>query len=337
MIFMNNEVQSKKLAKPYQDGSAVVLVVGDNGFLKISKDGKNWQDVGHFTDMDLTAITFSQTARRFVCLGANKNGQNASFVSEDGENWQAFQNTSARARRLLWCGAKCTFIAIGKAGIIETSCDGKYWRRAQSPVGTDLSGLVWNDLVEEFVVVGGQAVLTSKNGREWQQVNTNINYNLCDVAWSPSLNQGQGLYVAVTSQKNIFLTSPDAKTWTVKHTDAMEQPNWSVLWCDVLYNYISTGHFYTICTSPDGINWKKRVGAWADLNEDDLVNIIWSKEFQCLFAVDHDGYVYSSTNGAYWNYQSADDWKSLNAIATGVAYATGAKTKSHSNYNDREK
>lgn len=315
---MEIENQTKKVFDPRQDGTPILVAVGAEGFLKTSKDGKTWQSAGNFAkNVNLTAIAWSPILQRFVCLGT-KTGQGISFISNDGETWEEYKSTSSYAHRIIWSDKFSSFIAVGQAGIIEISRDGMRWTRVQSPIGSTLSGLVWNEVTEEFVAVGAQAVLASKNSREWELVSDEFKYNLRDVAWSTPLNQ----YIAVTSTEKVFLSSPDARNWTVKNSSAIDRSSYTILWRDNLYNYFTTGLFSTICSSPDGEKWVKRNSTWGGLLRYIIRTIMWSEAFNRLFAADQNGYVYSSSSGVSWGYQllegnAIDGGRAINSIAEG--------------------
>jgi hypothetical protein len=98
------------------------------------------------------------------------------------------------------------FLAVGDAGTVLTSTDGRSWQR--QPVDVEVDLLRVTSGPDRWVAVGRQgAILRSADGSTWSTVARPTATDLIDVAY------GQGLYVAISSSENVAFVSADGLAW----------------------------------------------------------------------------------------------------------------------------
>lgn len=323
------------VALSYQEGDSIVLktstmvgtpllvAAGLEGYTGTSPDGKTWKKFNLSSNINLTAITWSDDCQRYLAVGYEQAKGGIAMLSTDGQQWEKYRTSSAYPNRVLWNKTLQQFIVVGKAGIVETSdASGKYWTRCDIPVGSDLNSVVWNESLHQYVIVGTYGViLTSSDGVHWQIESSKVSDNLTGIAWSDRFNK----YVVVTTTEKRLLTSKNAKDWQTESVNAFDRPNYDVVWSPDFYQFASAGRFSTICTSDDenGISWSKRYSVPGGFQSYSINNIIWSHNLSAYFAVDLNSYLYSSQNGVYWDYRlldgdAPDGGRAITGISDGV-------------------
>ncbi|MGE0681937.1 MAG: WD40/YVTN/BNR-like repeat-containing protein [Candidatus Binatia bacterium] len=131
-------------------------------FLFSPDGGKSWSRQLGPQDflVDLTG-----NASLFVAVGGLAQ-RSAIFTSPDGQHWTEKATTLRHPlRAVAWNGA--VFVAVGVEGSIAISTGGIAWTEQPSHILQDLFGLAWNG--SRFVAVGEGVILTSPDGRHWQE------------------------------------------------------------------------------------------------------------------------------------------------------------------------
>ncbi len=71
------------------------------------------------------------------------------------------------------------FVVVGPNGLIESSHDGHTWKRHETGVTDEFSGVVWTG--QRFLVSGGRSGWTSPDGLAWSAMPATFP---CRVAWA---------------------------------------------------------------------------------------------------------------------------------------------------------
>jgi len=136
------------------------------------------------------------------------------------------------------------YVAVGQAGTILTSLDGKSWQEVDSGSIAWLQGVAHGSGV--FVAVGyNGTILTSPNGQNW------TGRGSPNLPCLRSVIYGGGLFVAVGGKGSVF-TSADGIQWKLVSTGTTARLN-SVAHDGACYVAVGTGG--TILRSADGRQW----------------------------------------------------------------------------------
>src|SRR5258706_576432 len=73
------------------------------------------------------------------------------------------------------------FVAVGSAGTIVTSADGRSWAVRQSGTGSNLSGVAYGN--GQFVAMGYDDILTSTDGVNWVQSQSGTGWTISGVTY----------------------------------------------------------------------------------------------------------------------------------------------------------
>jgi len=146
------------------------------------------------------------------------------------------------------------YVAVGDAGTIVTSPDSVTWTERVSGTSERLFGVAYGNGV--FITVGfGGVILSSTDGISWDQENSNTTERLADVVFAGN----QFMVVGGTPNSSAtILTSPDGETWTTRSTPV------SQFLTEVTYSgslFAAVGEAGTIITSVDGITWVAQASA----------------------------------------------------------------------------
>jgi hypothetical protein len=307
-----------------------LIAVGMNGGICTSSDGDSW-DLKNPAHEKVGVACAVWTGSELVAVGTDSSRhqgppQAAFYTSPGAIAWNR-RNPAltgfAPLRSIVWTGAQ--FVAVGQAGMIETSPDGSEWT-LRSPLGAtkSLSKIATNGSL--LVAVGDGVVLTSTDSSKWTTQSTPADFKVKSVAWI-----GSG-FVAVGGNGRIF-TSPDAKTWTSQES-GIKHPLYDVAWTGAIAvavgGYQSYGADSTmVLTSSDGKEWHRE-----SLPEEllDLHSVTWTGSQ--LVAVGDNGSVARSPDGHHWTkvHGKAYDpmlysvaWSGKTYVAVGVAGVSGKK------------
>jgi hypothetical protein len=178
-------------------GKGVFAVVCGLGQIRISPDGKKWEQPdekpswGLLDRKGLRGVAYANGL--FIAVGSD----GAIVSSLDGKKWR--EQTSGTRNQLEDVSfGNGVWVAVGSEGTILTSPDGKKWTRQDSGIRNDLSGITYGNGL--FVAVGSEGtILISPDGRNWTKQNSGTTKHLHDIAY------GNGLFVAVGD--GVILTS----------------------------------------------------------------------------------------------------------------------------------
>ncbi len=272
-------------------------------------------------------------------------------TNEDYLDRTWISQTSGTSQGLLgiaWSGTE--FVAVGEAGTILESPDGKTWTSpsSNSPslfnnISQPFQSVVWSG--KQFVVVGTEGkVLTSPDGKNWSVQSSGTSEGLVGVAWSGAefvvvgytgtiltspngenwMPQTSGTsqelvnivwsgteFVAV-GQHGTILTSSDGKTWTPQTSGTSEVLE-GITWSGK--QFVAVGSRRTILTSPDGKTWTVQTSNTSSLSPS-LQSVTWTgKQFVAVGGTGYEGTILTSPDGEFWWRQVPDTPQDLCAVA----------------------
>jgi hypothetical protein len=225
-------------------GAGKYVAVGENNIIRTSTDGATWktQQSGLGNTGTLYGIVFANNL--FVAVGS----PGVILTSQDGVSWSKKSLGSAQILKSVAYGYG-TFVIVGSAGVLLTSTDGQNWTQRQNGLD-NLNDVAYLNYI--FVAVGSNGVIkiSHDNGINWsvrgsgtinelRAVKGGLNgsavivgdkgtilYSNTGIFWTNTPNQDKtlslssvdcnpsnGRFVAVCSNKNVALVSPDGSNW----------------------------------------------------------------------------------------------------------------------------
>jgi len=192
------------------------------------------------------------------------------------------------------------FVAVGEFGTVfllkRRSISGGssfIWQSENSGVSSRLNSVIWSG--NQYVAVGGAAIVTSPNGVTWTSQAIPTTAALNDVV------MGDGLLVAVGEgddrfgKKGGILTSPDGKTWAIAANTSQYNLT-AIAWNGVNgtgseYIAVSRSSDTYVLRSTDGITWTKE-----DLPDTTLwlSDVTWNSVQKKFILVGSAGLIYLS-------------------------------------------
>ncbi len=165
--------------------------------------------------------------------------------------WTQPENQSFKSIYSAAAGKDC-MIAVGKAGQIIKSKDGRYWLNLKTNITQSLYSVIYDG--KKFVAVGDKGTIAvSVNGDTWEVVPHKNEEDL------KSIQKINNIYFAVG--RNVILTSKDAKKWSLVLGEGNDrhysgEPLSSIAWKDGVYYTISGSNSY-VYSSKDGVKWEQ--------------------------------------------------------------------------------
>ena len=195
-------------------------------------------------------------------------------------------------------------VTVGDSGVILSSPNGTSdaWADvSMAGVPEPLSGVAWENVNSQFIIVGASSTVLTGDGSNWVQENLNNiagAKNLQDVAWLGNRyiavgnngaivtsngdgstwtlqDAGAGVvntsFNAVSSDGNVIiivgsngtiLNSADAVTWTEQAKPLNNDLN-DITWDG--NQFVVVGSNDTVLTSPDGLNWTSHIPGTSDI------------------------------------------------------------------------
>ncbi len=208
-----------------------------------------------------------------------------------------------------------TFVAVGDAGAIFTSTDGKTWTTVSPPTANIFYAATYGG---SYVAVGqGGVVFTSADAATWTVQTSGTTNDLLALATT-----GGGYYVAV-GQAGTILYSSGGTTWTAPTTSpALATENLT----GVAYGTLSTGTTYfvavsdqgRILTSTDGgVTWTSQTQTSPLYAVTYGVDTTVTPNVAKFVAVGASGAVLTSTDGTTWTSQTALGTSNLRSVTFG--------------------
>ncbi|MGD8559931.1 MAG: hypothetical protein PVH04_09710, partial [Gammaproteobacteria bacterium] len=172
------------------------VIVSNNGILKSSADGQQWNYV---TQLDTGLLTIVKNNTTYVAGGF----RGAIYSSTDLQTWNTdYKLTETRINDIAWVDNQ--FIAIGNAGTILSSIDGENWQSQTSGVAQDLNAIAYSG--SGVVVIGDEGtILSSSDGTTWEPQTTDFPNDLMGIVWVQNRFTVVGM--------GIVLSSIDGTNW----------------------------------------------------------------------------------------------------------------------------
>ena len=251
-----------------------------------------WETVDAPSGDFFDGIAWSPELELLVAVGVGE----AIYSADGGLTWTAATTPPAGTMQCCrWVSELGLFVAVGSSGRVRTSPDGDVWT-ARTAVPADVchySGIAWSADLGLLVAVSGPSggstgVMTSPDGITWTARTPAESNTWRSVAWSPDLQQ----FVAVAnSGTSRVMYSADGINWTATSNGVNATMGWSdVVWVPELGLWVAVagGGFQdeATMTSPDGVNWTPREGAFVFGTSRMTCNrIVWIPELHMLVGI----------------------------------------------------
>lgn len=275
---------------------------------------------GSFTVATNTLGNFTFEVWLVDAAGLSSNHLTGTFsvrYDDSATHWTQWSSgTTASLRRVVWSGTQ--YVAVGDAGTIITSPDGKSWTQRTSGTNNGLRGIAWSGT--KFVAVGAQGtILTSPEGIVWSAQNSGLSNNLSSVVWSGSQFVVTGGSSSISSDAPL-LTSPNGISWTVETSGLNGWDLWNIVWSGSRFIVVGEAQFNpaanVILTSLDGTTWSQQnilVGSAQFGYVQYLFDVQWADSK--FVAVGPPSFVATSADGLTWQSPPSSNLGLLYAIA----------------------
>jgi hypothetical protein len=217
-------------------------IYSDNGGISwatATLASREWRSIARstsrFVAVASTGSTGSGSSLRYNRIARSTNGITWELIGLERDTAPVFTS-------VIWVPSPVSrFVAVGEAGLIETSTStGQTWTRRSSPnASLSLQSVAWspqlNLMVAVSSTVSGNQVITSPDGITWNQRTTpSGTYGWRSVTWSPEV----GLFVAVATDG--IMTSPNGIDWLLK-TSPVNQDWSSITWSSEVGRFVAVG------------------------------------------------------------------------------------------------
>ena len=225
------------------------------GVIQTSTDGITWTN-RTLADTSVSSLNTVTSGNSIVIAGATKTPTTGKiqYSTDDGVTWANAASTPANTVLGSTYG-NGIFVAVGRAGTIQTSTDGSNWTTRTTANTEDMFAVTYGNGL--FVAVGRNgAIQTSTNSIDWTSVASNParNFELYAVTY------GNGLYVTAGRSASFIYTSTDGATWTQRTNTSGDYVN-GLTYSNTLNLYVAVGINGLIQTSANGTSWANAVSA----------------------------------------------------------------------------
>ena len=264
----------------------VVVSGSSTGGIYTSYDCKTYTN-RVVTQADWRSVCWSDEKNLFVAMSRYKIA-----TSPNGTTWTMSTVSENRITCTIWVKELGLFIGVSNAlDYMYKSTNGIDWSNTQ-PVYVYQRGIhsvCWSPERNMLVAVGQQItggfILTSPDGINWTERQSNTGLVIISVCWSSKF----GIFVALCCNQylnaNAIMKSSDGITWT---THVIPGRYWyGICWSDEIETFTVVGEYGSV-SSIDSITWFVRNPIWIGLR-----NIVWVKD---LFM-----FVSLTWNGTYAN------------------------------------
>jgi photosystem II stability/assembly factor-like uncharacterized protein len=286
--------------------SAEFFAVGAGATVLHSALGQTWAQVGALpTAADLNDIAAATSGTQMVAVGAAGTVLN----STDGTTWTApVSGTAQRLNGVI--KATTNWVAVGDAGTVLTSPTGATWATISTASATtaNLLDVVSNGNMIVAVGEGGTIIYSNDAGATWSAVNSTVTSTLRGVQYDGALFVvAGGDSTPLAALEGIVLISSDGVSWskqTAGVNAALAGAAHTVV--GLTKTRFAVGSGGSVICSANGTSWASKASGTSQ----DLADLAWNGT--TLVSVGAVGTIISSTTE--------------NALATGVYFATTAKT-----------
>ena len=278
----------------YLGSSTITAALGDvsgTAMMEVSPAVLVSLDVHPLNSTESSSMAIGMT-RQYEALGTFSNNYRGDVTSS--VTWSTSDSAIATISNATGSNGKASSLSTGTTTITATSkglsgattLSVSAWSLQNSGTLSDLYRVVWGG--SRLVTTGADGIiLTSSNGKTFQQRTSSTSATLYDIAWSGNT------FVAVGASGTI-LTSTDGTAWT-QQASGIYNNLYGVAWSGS--KFVAVGAFGTVLTSPNGIVWTAQVPG----NTNSLHSVAWSGSK--FVAVGAYGTVLTSTDGSVWTEQ----------------------------------
>ncbi len=145
---------------------------------------------------------------RFVILGSVSLGGLTSFwraATEDGTTLASFTQDAPPASSIAYGSGH--FVAVGPAGLLETSHDGHQWQRIPTDPAVDFQQVLWSG--RRFLAIGPGQAWSSDDGLAWNRAPHSPSHLLLAIS---ETSESPDLHAWSASEGSLFV-STDLLTW----------------------------------------------------------------------------------------------------------------------------
>ena len=275
------------------------VIVGADGTVLTSPDGKNWTQRTSGTNKALMCITYGNNL--FVAVGV----EGTIITSPDGITWTDRSIENFNILDITY--ANNLFVAVGDSTTdignngIYTSPDGITWTGIS--VEGYLEAVTYGN--NQFVICGlqesGAVVYTSPDGITWTQRTIDSAYELYDIIYA------NNLFVIVGDEGSIF-TSSDGITWT-QRTSEVNNSLRTIIYANRQFTISGDGG--VILSSKKGIMWTTISIA---INGGLRGITYYNNQYICVGA---NGLILASLDGKNWTQRNSPVNNNLMAVTYG--------------------
>jgi photosystem II stability/assembly factor-like uncharacterized protein len=271
----------------YSEDLKIFVAISDG--IWTSSDGIYWEK--RIADTHCKSCKYIPFCNKFVV-----SGYHIIYTSSDGENWNSIVIDGSG-------GQICysdDLIVIAGVNKMFTSPDGENWTERQITLleGTeagsfDVEFCVYNSDLHLFLVAGRKqigvvwhfAIVTSTNGINWAEIQTNLTTGNCYALTYSNLS---GVFV-MNGSNNKVLLSKDGLYWDTADVQGLDSKRVSSLKYNHYFNIIMGVYAKGVVFSTDAYSWKS-----IELSSGDLKDIAYSKELNQYCIVGTNGLIYLS-------------------------------------------
>jgi len=223
-------------------GEGVFIACGDAGALGSSPDGSAWSKLESGIDESLQDICYVGTST-WVAVGV---GGKVVQSTDNGANWA--EVTSNTTETLFAVAANgLNVVAVGDDGEVILSTDaGATWTQDSSSSSNQLSGVVWDNDLSKWIIVGyGSTLLRYDGAGNFETGNVAVAVDLEGVAWAGL----EGLLIA-SGSGGTTITSINGLAWVEQESGTTSPFLYAVEYLDL--RFISVGDNGKIAYSSTG-------------------------------------------------------------------------------------
>ncbi|MBI4661812.1 MAG: SBBP repeat-containing protein [Verrucomicrobia bacterium] len=284
-------------------GNGRFVGVGLFGAILTSPDGVNWTSRDSGTRTQLNGLAYGNGL--YVAVGAS----GTVLTSPDAANWKSQVSGTTSDLYGITFGKNVfgnnLFVAVGRNGTMLISPNAVEWASVPSGTIFDLWDIEYG-AGAGFVAVGGQGLVTSRDGGTWTRHAVG-EYKLLGVGYGNGrfVAVGEPLFAAIGAVvgNSPILTSSDGITWTDRDSGTRDAL------FDVAFGngtFVAVGG--SILASSDGVSWSRK-----DSPKTALRGITFGDG--SFVAVGDSGTIQTSADGGIWVNRNSGTGRVLNRVA----------------------
>ncbi len=267
----------------------------DSQPLTITVFQPDWIDLAaRQRDADVSCVAFNGS----IYAAAREDGW--TLTSPDGANWTYGVSLGLSSGPLAIAWGAGQFVMVGRDGKIRTSSDGAAWAAINSPSDKALVGIARSAAC--FVAVGWSGeIIRSTDGVTWSRRTSGTTKDLYGVAVA-------GTGFTAVGDGGTILTSADGLSWQKRTSGTSAILHGIAVGGGV---QVAVGDNVAL-TSPNGTTWSQQTRS-------EELRIVTYGEGKFV-AIDADGAVIVSANGAQWSLRPQPDFVAIDLIHDGSRF-----------------